>query len=299
MRKPKDYGREIGVNNLPIIIGITNNYPDRPQSCFYSHTQRWDMGLRLFLDDLKILASKDSPYANLRIMIHLDHIQWDKDADLLNWDMDQFSSIMYDASTLALEFNIQKTAEFVNQHGKDILVEGACDEIGKSSVDNDEELTTPAEAKRFQNDTGVDIIVANLGTEHRASVANLRYNAELARKISEQVGPCLCLHGTSSVPTDSMSQLFSDGIRRVNIWTALERESSAHLFRDMIENAAKIIGSEKTYKYISEGLLGVNIDSESKPSIDYYTTTYRQKHIFHRMKKIVLDYLNIFFHQKS
>jgi fructose/tagatose bisphosphate aldolase len=291
-----DYGREIGADNLPIIIGITNNYPDRPQSCFYSHTQRWDIGLRLFLNDLKVLASKDSPYGNLRIMIHLDHMQWDKDQDLLNWDISQFSSIMFDASTLTLEQNIQKTAEFVNRYGKDILVEGACDEIGKSTEDNEKGLTMPEEAKRFKSETGVDIIVANLGTEHRASAANLRYRPGLARKISALIGPCLCLHGTSSVPMDSISQLFNDGIRRVNIWTVLERESSVKLFRDMIENAAKIIGSEKTQKYISEGLLGANVDSKSKPSIGYFTTHYRQKQIFHQMKKIVTGYLNIFFH---
>jgi hypothetical protein len=63
----------------------------------------------------------------------------------------------------------------------------------------------------------------------------------------------------------------------------------------MIENAAKIIGSEKTYKFISEGLLGVSVDLESKPSIDYYTTTYRQKQIFHHMKKIISGYLRIFY----
>ena len=290
-----EYGRQRGLENLPIIIGITNNYPDRPQSCYYTQSGRWDIGLRLFLDDLRILASADSPYADLRLMIHLDHIQWDKDRQLLGWDLKQFSSIMFDASTLPLDQNIKKTAEFVKQFSDDLLIEGACDEIGAFPDADNLGLTKPEQAYRYQKETGVDILVVNLGTEHRASAADLHYHADLAREISALTGARLCLHGTSSLPVGSLSKLFSDGIRRVNLWTALERESSVLLFEDMITNAAKITGSERTLHYISEGLLGTGVDTESRPSIDYFTTTYRQNKIFQYMKINVLDYLKLFY----
>jgi len=290
-----EYGKVIGVPDLPIIIGITNKYPYRPQSVYYTHARLWDLGLKLFLSDLNILASKESPYANLKVMVHLDHIQWDEDKELLNWDLQQFSSIMYDASTLPLEQNIQKTAAFVERHGNTIVIEGACDEIADSAENDNKDLTTPEMADQFYVKTGVDIIVANLGTEHRAAQANLKYHKKLAQKITERIGTRLCLHGTSSVSVSRLTHLFDDGIRKVNIWTALERDSSAVLFKKMIENTARIIGQSETKTLIENNFLGRNIDFNHNASVDFYTTAYRQDIVFTAMKEIVAEYLSIWY----
>jgi len=95
------------------------------------------------MDDLKALTSPPSPFAGLSVMVHLDHIQWDADAELLGWDMSQFSSIMYDASVLPFDENIRRTAEFVKHHGKEIFIEGACDEIAEASEHKPSQLTSP------------------------------------------------------------------------------------------------------------------------------------------------------------
>lgn len=290
-----DYGQSIGKEDLPIIIGITNAYRPRPQSVYYTQTRRWDLGLQLFLADLKVLTSEPSPFARLKVMVHLDHVQWDEDEELLGWDMAQFSSIMYDASTLPLEENIRKTATFREQYGHTIVIEGACDEIAEATAAAGNDLTTPEMAGRYHRETGVDIIVANLGTEHRATAATLKYHSELAREISRRIGPRLCLHGTSSVSPDEVSHLFDDGVRKVNIWTALERDSSPALFRDMLENAAKVVGPEKAEELLTSGLLGTQADRTSSPSASYYTTTYRQEVIFQRMKEIVTEYLRTWY----
>lgn len=290
-----DYGRSIGEENLPIIIGITNTYRPRPQSVYYTQTRRWDLGLRLFLSDLKVLTSEPSPFARLRVMIHLDHVQWDEDEELLGWDMARFSSIMYDASTLPLEKNILKTAAFMKRYGHTIVIEGACDEIPEATGTEGNDLTTPEMAEMYHRETGVDIIVANLGTEHRATAAILKYHGELAREISRRIGPRLCLHGTSSVSPDEVSHLFDDGVRKVNVWTALERDSSPALFQDMLENAAKVVGPEKAEELLTSGLLGTRADRTSSPSASYYTTTYRQEVIFQRMKEIVIGYLRTWY----
>ena len=291
----RDYGSHIGKKDLPIIVSITNNYGPRPQSVNYTHTRQWQVGLELFLADLQVLTSKESPFADLNVMIHLDHIQWDNDRELLNWDMNRFSSIMYDASALPFDENIKKTAGFMQQYGENILVEGACDEIYDSSAHESDGLTTPDMAARYISETGVDIIVANLGTEHRSSGANLFYRRDLACEIAERTGPCICLHGASSVRMDELGQLFADGIRKVNIWTALERDSSAPLFQNMIENASKIIGRDKAEKWVAEQLLGDNAGRRDDPSVHYYTTTYRQNIVFQNMKKKIINYLNTFY----
>ena len=290
-----EYSRNIDQPDLPVTIGITNQYSRRSQSVYYTHTRQWDIGLRLFLADLVVLTGKGSPFEKLNVMIHLDHIQWDNDRPLLEWDMKMFSMIMYDASGLPFEENIKLTAAFIEKHGNEIVIEGACDEIADATGDTRPELTTPEQAARYLNQTKADFIVANLGTEHRASAADLKYHGDLAREISKLTGTKLVLHGTSSVGNDQVKNLFNDGIAKVNIWTILERNSSPVLFEDMVRNASKITGADKTEAMVKAGLLGEKTDRKSKAALSHYTTVYRQDIVFGEMKKIVMDYLNLWY----
>jgi fructose/tagatose bisphosphate aldolase len=290
-----DFSRKTGQPDMPVTIGITNQYSHRNQSVFYTHTRLWDVGLKLFLADLDVLTSEGSPFDRLNVMIHLDHTQWDTDKPLLEWDMNRFSMIMYDASSLPFDENIRLTSEFVKENGHKIVIEGACDEIVDATGEVRSDLTTPEQAVAYLNQTGVDFMVANLGTEHRASAADLKYHGELAREISKLTGAKLVLHGTSSVGNDQIKNLFTDGIAKVNIWTILERNSSPVLFEDMVRNASKIIGKGLTEAMVESGLLGANVNRSANPSLSHYTTVYRQDIVFDEMKKIVLDYLHLWY----
>lgn len=290
-----EYSHTINIPDLPVTIGITNLYSHRSQSVYYTHTRQWDIGLRLFLADIDVLTGRGSPFSDLRVMIHLDHTQWDHDRELLKWDMNRFSMIMYDASSLSFEENIKLTAEFVGKCGDRIVIEGACDEIADATGEERSSLTTPEQAVKFLDETGVDFIVANLGTEHRASNANLKYHGNLARKISSLTGTKLVLHGTSSVGNDQIANLFDDGIAKVNIWTTLERDSSPVLFEDMARNASRITGAERTETLISKEVLGKKVARGTAASLSYYTTAYRQDIIFREMKKIVFDYFHLWY----
>lgn len=291
----KEYGEKIGVEDLPIIIAITCQYDHRTQSSYYTHSRRWDIGLKLFLEDLKILTDKDSPYEKLRVMIHLDHVQFDDDKELLSWDMEEFSSIMFDASKVQFEENIKLTQQFVKEYGSKIVVEGACDEIVDATGNEKSELTTAEKAEKYIRSTGVDLIVANLGTEHRASSKDLKYYGDMAKKIKEKIGTKIVLHGASSVPGDQISQLIDDGVCKVNLWTALERDSSPVLFEDMVKNASKVAGKETINRLIEEGYLGTKCVSGEKASLEYFTTVYRQDIIFNEIKRIVNYYLNLWY----
>jgi len=290
----KEYGELTGHPDLPVTIAITNNYSHRSQSVNYTHTRNWEVGLRLFIEELKVLTSDCSPYKDLRVMLHLDHIQHDIDSELLDWDMKQFSSIMYDASNLSLDENIRLTRKFVERCGHEIVIEGACDEIIDFGSGGNE-LTTPENAERYINETGCDFIVANLGTEHRANASELHYFGDIAREIKARIGDKIVLHGASSVGSEQIVKLFDDGICKVNIWTILERDSANKLFEELVANASKIIGSQQVDKLKSHGILGDKVDSEGKKSIDFYTNLYRQSIIFEEMKKIVKSYLAIWY----
>ena len=46
---------------------------------------------------------------------------------------------------------------------------------------------------------------------------------------------------------------------------------------------------------INEALLGSGVERSARASLSHYTTVYRQDIIFGEMKKIVLDYLNLWY----
>ncbi len=290
-----DFARKCGLDRVPITVGLTNQYLHRAQSSWYTHSRRWDVGLRLFLAELQVLARDDSPYANVDVMVHLDHTQHDLDRELLDWDMGQFSSIMFDASTLPFEENIAATRQFVRAKGSQIVVEGACDEIIDAGGEEASELTTPEHAERYVRETGADMIVANLGTEHRASAASLQYHGDLARQISGRIGPKLVLHGCSSVPNEQIGKLFDDGICKANVWTALERDSSPVLLADMLRNAVKVAGRDAVARLKEEGLLGPAVPTAGRAALSHATTVYRQDIIFQVMKDIVTGYLEMWY----
>jgi fructose/tagatose bisphosphate aldolase len=281
-----EHGERIGRSDVPVTLAVTNLYPHRRQTTNYTATGRWDVGLRLFLADIEALTAPGSPFAALRVMTHLDHIQPDEDAELLKGDLSAFSSIMFDASAGPMERNVELTAEFVRKRGSEIVVEGACDEIVDATGAERSDLTTPERAEDYLSRAGVDFIVANLGTEHRASAANLCYHGDLARQISARVGPRIVLHGCSSVPVDQVANLFADGVAKVNIWTALERDSSPALFEAMVKHASKVAGPDVTRRLAAEGLLGPEADCASPAGLDWYTTVSRQTIVFQQMKRI-------------
>jgi fructose/tagatose bisphosphate aldolase len=179
-------------------------------------------------------------------------------------------------------------------HGDDVLVEGAADEIVDATGGVRGELTSPDRAEQFVERTGVDMVVANLGTEHRASASDLRYVPEAARAISERIGPRLVLHGTSSVPVPQLASLFADGVCKVNIWTTLERDTSPQLLRAMVEHADAVGGPEAA-ALAAEGLLGHNAPVSGKADIAYFTTAWRQELVLAGMQRIVAAYLDLWY----
>jgi fructose/tagatose bisphosphate aldolase len=288
-------GEALGLADLPVIVAITCRYAHRTQAEFYTHTRRWDVGLRLFLADLEVLAGPGGPYEGLRVMIHLDHVRFDDDAELLKWDLGDFSSIMFDASKLPFADNMGLTRAFVEERGGEILVEGACDEIVDASGNERSEATNGDKAAEYLERTGVDLIVANLGTEHRASSKDLRYLGGKAREIKSRIGSKIVLHGASSVPGDQIAALFEDGVCKVNLWTALERDSSPALLRDMVANAARVAGPAAAVELKAAGYLGSAADTRSKASLDYFTTAYRQAIAHREMVKLVGSYLELWY----
>lgn len=284
-----------GWARIPLILALTITYAHRPQAVLYTHARRWDTGLRLAQAELEVLTRADGPYPRVDCMLHLDHVQVDSDRALLEgWDLSRFSSIMFDASTLPLADNIAATAAFVRRCGGQLLIEGACDEVVDAGGAEDSPLSSPAQAEAFAA-TGVDLMVANLGTEHRASAASLRYRPELARAISAAVGARLVLHGASSVDAAQVRGLFADGVVKCNVWTALERDSSPALVEELVRHAGKAAGAATARRLRDDGLLGAASAVDDKAALSHCTTAARQQIVFERMRAIAGGYLGLWY----
>ena len=285
------HAEKTGIPDLPITVAITHRYAERSQTSAYSHTGDPVLGLRLFHADLHALAAPGSPFARLRILAHLDHGQHDLDLDALDSPEWNFSSVMFDASALSFEDNIRATLAYVERHGATLVIEGACDSIAHVGEAGATPCTPPDDAERYYRATGVDWIVANLGTEHRAGVSQLAYRDDIAREISRRIGPRLCLHGASSVAPDRLGKLFADGVGKVNLWTALERDSSADLLAELVARPSSVAGAATARRLQEQGLVGPRADVTGSVSLDYCTTRYRQQVVYQSMKRAVTAHL--------
>ncbi len=284
---------ELGTR-VPVTIAVTGRYSHRAQACYYAGSRNPDTGFELFLGDCDVLARPSGDYPDVDVLTHFDHGQFDVDADRLAGDLSRFSSVMYDGSAAPWELNLAKTAEFMRAHGDDVLVEGAADEIVDATGGARGVLTSPERAEEFVERTGVDMVVANLGTEHRASASDLRYVPEAAQAISERIGKRLVLHGASSVPVPQLASLFSDGVIKVNIWTTLERDTSPLLLRQMVEHADTVAGP-LACRLAGEGLLGPKAPVSGRADIAYFTTAWRQEIVLAGMQQIVAGYLDLWY----
>lgn len=258
LRAAYELSQELGVEDLPVVIGFTAGYPGRSNARSYTSLGDPLLGAQALIDDLKMLLSPRSPYRRLRVMLHLDHGQPEADAPLMEKYLDLLASVMYDASELPLAENIERTARFVGRHRDRVLIEGAVDEIYESvGGAPGERLTDPETALRYLRETGVDLLVPNVGTEHRAAEgARTGYRGERARAIAHKVGRRLCLHGASSLGPDDLERLTEDGFVKVNLWTALARTGGQAVARDLLLNLGNVLDEEEITRLQRSGLLG-------------------------------------------
>ena len=273
-----EYGQEIGVEDLPIVTAFTSRYPPRGQLRLVSSTGDIRTGFEMMLSDLEILTSPYGKYGKLRVMPHLDHgFPW-LDGDVLLEYADRFASVMCDASEKPWDENIRLTAEYVDRVKGRVVVEGAVDEMFEADGAGEKnELTTPEQALVFLERTGVDLIVPNVGTEHRATVNKVVYNSAAAKEIQKAVGNIMCLHGSSSVDGGQIGQLPGDGFIKINIYTGIAVSGGKSLARSLLDNVGNIFTAEELQDLVDQGILGRSVLSDQyantvmpiKPKLDF------------------------------
>jgi fructose-bisphosphate aldolase, class II len=147
-----------------------------------------------------------------------------------------FDAIVFDLSALPFEQNMRQTKEAVEALkaiNPAILVEGEIGDIGTGSEihetapDLSKGLTTPQDAKRYVESTGIDILAPAVGNMHgmlKSMVkGETRKRLDITRiaEIKSATRALLTLHGASGTDDEDLRRAIGAGINIVHINTEL------------------------------------------------------------------------------
>jgi ketose-bisphosphate aldolase len=201
--------------NFPVIVGV-------------SEGERKFMGVQQVAAVVKSLRDEyDSP-----IFLNADHTHSLSSA--LEAARAGFDWVVFDLSSLPLEENIRQTKAAVKAMKAvhpEILVEGEIGDIGSGSEIHDTApdlqagLSTPEQAKRFVEETGVDTLAPAVGNMHgllKSMVSGntkKRLDLDRIRAIKAAARTFLTLHGGSGTDDDDFRAAITAGITVVHINT--------------------------------------------------------------------------------
>jgi fructose-bisphosphate aldolase class II len=147
-----------------------------------------------------------------------------------------FDAIVFDVSALPFEENLRQTKEAVEALkavNPAILVEGEIGDIGTGSEvhatvpELSKGLTTPDEAKRYVEATGIDILAPAVGNMHGMLKSMVKGEArkhldiDRIAAIKGTTGALLTLHGASGTDDQDLRKAIAAGINIVHINTEL------------------------------------------------------------------------------
>jgi fructose-bisphosphate aldolase class II len=223
--------------NVPVVIGASE-------------------GERKFLGDHQLAALVKSvrDETGLSVFLNADHTH-SLDAAIAAAKAG-FDSIVFDLSALPFEENIEKTKKAIGVLKKinpAILIEGEIGDIGTGSQIHDtvpdlsKGLTSPEEAKKFVDATGVDILAPAVGNMHGmvASMIQGKDKKHLdLRRISEiksATGSLITLHGASGTNDDDLRKSIAAGVNIIHINTELRVAWRHGLDKALSEHGHEIV----------------------------------------------------------
>lgn len=131
------------------------------------------------------------------------------------------TGIMLDGSKLPFEENIALTKRVVETCSYlDIQVEGELGHVGTTKDAEMDEFTSPEDAKRFVEETGVACLAVAVGTAHGKYTKPPKLDIDRIRDIRTATnGTALVLHGGSGVPDEEIRKAVLAGVRKMNFAT--------------------------------------------------------------------------------
>lgn len=176
------------------------------------------MGLEPLISSCQLISKE----TDVPVAVHLDHA---RDLDIVQRALDcGINSVMFDGSALDYQENIDKTSEVVQMaHACGATAEGEIGIVPHGAAEVSEaDMTDPARAVEFAQQTGVDYLAVSLGSVHGMKTAGASLNQDLLRQLQEQIPVPLVLHGASGVIDEQVKAAVQNGIRKINVNTGLK-----------------------------------------------------------------------------
>lgn len=159
------------------------------------------------------------------IALHLDHVE---DVNLLEQSAPTgFSSVMFDASALPYQANVEATRGAAHwAHENSLWLEAELGYVGgkpdaPASAHAPGSRTDPAEAGAYVAATSVDALAVAVGSTHAMTDRTSLLDLELIARLRSAIAVPLVLHGSSGVPDDQLRAGVQAGLTKINIGTAL------------------------------------------------------------------------------
>lgn len=238
--------RTLGV---PVIIGV-------------SEGERAFIGVRQIAAVVKSIREE----FNYPIFLNADHTySYEKVTEAVEAG---FDAVIFDGAELSLEENIKTTkrcVEFARAKNPEIVIEGELGFIGKSSkiLDaipegvtlDDAHLTNVEDAKRFVEETGVDLLAPAVGNIHGMMKGghDPKLHIERVKEIAAVTKVPLVLHGGSGNSSEDFKKAIENGVSIVHINTELRVAYRAGLRRALGEDPDEIA----PYKYLKQAVMDV------------------------------------------
>ncbi|MBQ8077458.1 MAG: class II aldolase [Eubacterium sp.] len=168
---------------------------------------------------LMVAAAKG---ANVPVAVHFDH---GKTFEKISQALDLgFTSVMFDGSHLPLDENIAQTNRVIakaREYGA--AVEAEIGRVG-GSEDGSEDIaincTKPADAVRFEKETGVDALAIAIGNAHGNYKSTPKLRFDILEEVDKITTTPLVLHGGTGITPDDFVRCSKTGIKKINIATA-------------------------------------------------------------------------------
>jgi fructose/tagatose bisphosphate aldolase len=112
------------------------------------------------------------------------------------------------------------------------------------------DLTDPSAAAEFVAQTGIDALAVSLGQAHLHGRRQVGLDLERLRALRQRVPVPLVLHGATSVADETLRQAVREGIRKINVGSALR----SAFFRAVADRVDTLSGDFNPYEVVGSGL---------------------------------------------
>lgn len=158
--------------------------------------------------------------AGVPVVCHIDHAYT---IDECRAGIDHgFTSVMFDGSKLPIGENIETTAKIVElARPAGVTVEGEVGLVGYADGAKSA-YTSPAEAARFDRESGADALAISVGNLHLQTEKSARIDFDALRAVEAATTLPLVLHGGSGIPVETRRRLARESrVSKFNIGTEL------------------------------------------------------------------------------